>query len=48
MGEKSCEKCESYSPYDPNDPDASICIHYDCFAPEFKHFNPRPSEVEKK
>jgi len=45
MGEK-CEACQLNKPYDSDDPDASICIHYDCFAPEFKHFKPRP-EVEK-
>jgi len=47
MGEKSCENCRLNRPYDPNDPDASICIHYDCSAPEFKHFEEKLKDGEK-
>ena len=45
--ETPCPGCIFDNPYDPEDPDASICIHYDCDAPDFKHFKPRP-EVEKR
>jgi uncharacterized protein with PIN domain len=43
---KSCENCQLYRPYDPEDPDASICIHYDCFAPDYIHFLPRKEKLD--
>ena len=42
-----CPKCKLYKPYDREDPDASICIHYDCSAPEFKHFEEKLKDGEK-
>jgi hypothetical protein len=44
----SCDSCKLNRSYDPDDPDASICIHYDCFAPEFKHFEEKLKDGEKK